>query len=146
MVSIMYLSGHVDTSPIALLVYVSEGPALEKAAPSSMQYRSRMQLEHTRPTRPRRLVHRRPVNHPHLRSQADLPRSILPLPSPLPPLNESTGQISQDGGPQTFQYAVHHPQWHTRREILTSFTTEMAMDPAILRLASTTNPPPRRHP
>lgn len=25
MVSIMYLSGHIDTSPIGLLVYVSEG-------------------------------------------------------------------------------------------------------------------------
>lgn len=34
--------------------------------------------------------------------------AYYPRPSPLPPLNKFSGQISQDGGPQTFQYAVPH--------------------------------------
>lgn len=114
--STIYDGRQFHTKAVPSMGYVSNVPVLQYYAISQL-YAFKAYKTHLSPC----LIHRRPVNHPHLRSEVDLPRSILPRPSPLPPLNKSTGQISQDGGPQTFQYAVPHPQWHTRREILTSF-------------------------
>lgn len=80
-ISTIYYGRHVHTKAVLLMIYVIKRVACACTDDINiMQYIGFMQLKHTRPTLSPCLVHRRPVNHPHLRSQADLPRSILPPP------------------------------------------------------------------
>jgi hypothetical protein len=118
-----------------------------------MQYRKDlMQLERIYKTHHTMQSHARgsstTVNHRHLRSQADFPRSIYLAPDHrrchlcerVHGTNQSRWRVSN--------ISVRSPTPSMTRETQTltsSLSTELAMDPAIIRLNSTASPPRRAH-